>query len=809
MATKSYPNPAQRITDVVRIGGDDTDVFAPEEVEDVAERDRQVKIEGFALSLLAKRDSAVKARAASGVESRWVEDSDAYHGRDAANRVDENWEILTGGVANQGPEKKPSRRSRVFVQVSRQKTNTAAARLQDLLFPSDERNWDMKPTPVPKLNKLLEGFGATRVADPKPGPTQGKELPHPTEDRPLTAADIIGEQLTEARKRCDAMRKEIDDQHTECQFNDQGRKAIEDAAKLGTGILKGPVVVNRVKKAWIKGEGGWEMQIQQDLRPATFRVDPWNFFPASGCGDDFQKGGYCWERDPVSPSTLKLLAQVSGYDRDAILKCLAEGPRTSQDIYEKTSAYLDAGSFDRSNFDLWNYTGEVNADDLEALGMEVTDEQRLSKISAMVTMCNTRVIKAILNPMDSGDLPYDMFQWDTADDSPWGFGIPYLMRYAQRSLNVAWRQMQDNAGVSHGPQIVVNRRLIEPANKSWTITGMKVWHTRVDASVEDVSKAFGVYQINSNQDQLERIINLCLKFIDDETAVPMLAQGEKGTAPDKVGIVSMLMNASNVVLKRLARNWDARITNTQIRRYFDWNMQYSEREDIKGDFEIHALGSTNLVVRDQQKQDIQNLMAMSQQPMYEKFVNPKKVMEVVWKMSSVPDVLYSENELKEMEAQAAKQPPPEEPMVQVAKIRAEAAVAAEKTEAESERVNQQLRMEEARRNDEREIYKMELQRDLEVLKAANAMNMQVNEIKAQLAGKTIDLQAKVALADRQTHNDHVKDVRQLQSDHLMTDKQIQSDHALEERQARNARVLEGTKALHGKFNSPKPKKKAA
>jgi DNA-binding transcriptional MerR regulator len=452
--------------------------------------------------------------------------------------------------------------------------------------------------------------------------------------------------------------------------------------------------------------------------------------------------------------------------------------------------------FDRANFDLWNYTGEVNAGDLEALGHEVDDEQRLSKISAVVTMCNGKVIKAILNPMDSGDLPYDMFQWDTIEDSPWGVGIPYLMRYAQRSLNAAWRQMQDNAGVSHGPQIVINRRLIEPHNKDWTITGMKLWQVKAEASIEDVSKAFQVFQINSNQPQLESIINLCLKFIDDETAVPMLAQGEKGTAPDKVGIVSMLMNASNVVLKRLARNWDAKVTNPQIRRYYDFNMQYSEKPDIKGEYNVHALGSTNLVVRDQQKQDIQNLMAMSQQPPYDKFVNPKKVMEIAWKMSSVPDVLYTDNELKEMEAQAAKTQPPMDPVIEVAKIRAEAAVAAEKVEAESERVNQELRMEEAKRNDEREIYKMELMRDLEMLKQANAQGMQLAEIKAQLAGKVMDIKAQT-----------VKETSKVQNDQVKADKQIASNHAMEDQKARNARVLEGQKALNGAFSNPRPQAK--
>lgn len=723
------------------------DVLSLEAEEERSAEERRQRVEDFAVQLVKKRTEDINARAASGVEGRWMADLDAYNGRDRGARSAEIDEILRGEARAEGKVRR--RRSTVYVQITRQKTNTGIARLQDLIVPSDERNWTLEPTPVPELTDLLTDHAGTRVIDPGTGPTGGQELKHPTEDRPLTAGDLVADILKQARKKAHAMQDEIDDQHAECQYNDQCRKAIEDAGKLGTGILKGPVIVNRVKKVWKKaatadGQPTWRMEIVQNFRPATFRVDPWNFFPAAGCGSDHQKGGHCWEREPVSPQTLRELAQIDGYDADRIRECLKEGPKSAFDMTDRRSKYIDAGEFDTHNFDLWNYTGEVDVEDLKSLGVEVDEDMELTKMSAVVVMCNNLVLKAIINPLETGDLPYDVFVWDTLDDTPWGVGVPYMARYAQRSLNAAWRQMQDNAGVSHGPQIVVDRSKVEPADGQWDIHGMKLWYTRENKIVENVTQAFGVYQINSNQPQLQAIIEMCLRFFDDETAIPMLAQGERGSAPDKVGIVSMLMNASNVVLKRLARNWDGRITNPGIRRYYDWNMQYSEKDDLKGDYMVHALGSTTLVVRDQQKQDIANLMAQSQDPAYRKFVNPQKVMEYSWRASSIPDVLYTDDEIKEMEAQEANQPAPQDPRIQaaevkakadaaIAQMKAEGAIAAEQTEAESERVNQELRMEEAKRNDEREIYRMELAERLEILKMANAQNMQVAQIKAQLA----------------------------------------------------------------------------
>jgi hypothetical protein len=41
-----------------------------------------------------------------------------------------------------------------------------------------------------------------------------------------------------------------------------------------------------------------------------------------------------------------------------------------------------------------------------------------------------------------------MFRWERVDLSPFGVGVPYLMRYAQRTLNAAWRAMLDNMALS-------------------------------------------------------------------------------------------------------------------------------------------------------------------------------------------------------------------------------------------------------------------------------------------------------------------------------------------------------------------------
>lgn len=710
---------------------------------------------GYQLS--GKRTEAIRARSASGVERRWLEDLDSYHGRDAGAAGPSMVTAASQGINSEGLRARMGAprgergvpRSTVFVQLTRQKTNAASARLADMLYPTDDRNWAIQPTPVPELMQALTEHGNVEFKDPKTNGT----LPHPTEDRKLTVGDLAAEKLKHAKQASDAMQKEIEDAFTECSYNFEGRKAIQDAAVLGTGILKGPIVTNRISKKWAKkqtadGKAVHVLAISEDMRPATKRVDPWNFYPDPACGENPQNGSFVWEREYVTGRGMRDLARCEGYKADQIVACLEEGPQhyTADGAYRPErnadGDYIGPNAYEDSRFELWTYVGEVSVEDLAACGVNVPRDYVLAKISAVVVMCNERVIKAIVNPMDTGDFPYDVFQWETVSGSPWGVGIPFLMRYAQRTLNAAWRAMLDNMGVSHAPQIVVNRDAIEPADGQWRITGRKLWYAK--KGVEDVQKAFWVFPIQSNQADLAAIIQMAMKFADDETSLPQIAQGEMGSAPDRVGVVNLLMNSANVVLRRLVKQYDDLITRPHVRRYYDWFMQYSDKEEIKGDYQVDARGSTALMVRDQAQMALQNLMQMAGHPVFGAYIDPKKLFRKAVESNHIPadDVMRSDIEIAQNEARAREQPPPPPLPVQVAQIRAEAEKEAVKIESESERVNQQMRMQEARDNRAGRLAEMQLERDLLILKFAHEKGMQIDDIKAQLAMHVIDNDAK-------------------------------------------------------------------
>lgn len=748
----------------------DQDPLTPEEAQARAAQELMERMQLFEQMLCSRRQEAVQARAASGVERQWLEDQDSYQGRDSMNRRTSVIEAAAAGGAvspRRGTpnESTQANRSTVFVQLTRQKTNAAAARCADMLYPTDDRNWGIKPTPVPELMEVIKGrTGQQQVID------SGQALMHPdAPDTPLTYAALAAEQMTLAAQKAKLMQDEIDDQLTECQYNYEGRKVIQDAAMLGTGILKGPSVVNRVAKKWApqtttdakgKSETVQVLEMVQEIRPRSYRVDPWNFFPDPACGENIQDGSYVYEREYMPGRELARLAKVPGFNSAAIMACLREGPQTvraEEGGYDARraddGAYDRAGAYDDKRFELWTYTGDVSREDLIAAGVEVPDDESgwLTTISGVMVICNNRVIKAMLNPLDTGDFPYDVFVWERVALSPFGVGIPYLMRYAQRTLNAAWRAMLDNMALSAGPQIVMNKKAVTPADGAWALTSRKLWFMN---DGEDVQKAFWVFEIPSHQQEISNIIDLAQRFADEETSLPQIAQGEQGTAPETVGGMSILMNSANTVLRRLVKQFDDMVTRPHIRRYYDWNMQYNPKEQIKGDFEVDARGSSVLIVRDQQQQAVMQLFNMAESPTFGIFVDPEKLFKKGLEMNHLTpdDVMRTEAEIQQKQTELAQQKAPPDPRVQAATIAANARVQEAQISTQGEQAYIATQQQIARDDHAATMAELEMKRELAILDYANKNQMQLNQVKADLAMLAIKLNHDGALktAERQT-----------------------------------------------------------
>ena len=717
-----------------------------EAVDPELERQQQEeRLQAFGQTLAKQRDEWIRDRYAYGVDKRWLEDEDQYNSKDNVNRAaSQMMTSVEQGYPVTTQQARPHR-STVYIGLTRMKANAAEARLADILLPTDDRNWGIQPTPEPLVMGMVED------ARPAIHTDTGAPITDPATGQQMRVKDVARAAMDVARRKADAMQNEIDDQLVECDYNGELRKVIHDAAVLGTGVIKGPVVTNRVRKAWrpmtdATGQTIQQIEMIEEISPASFRVDPRNVFPDPGCGESVHDGKGIYERQKLTAKQVRDLAKQPGYMKEQLRKVLEEGPRRSATFQELKDE--DQRDIARDTYEMWTYWGEVDHDDLEATGVDVGEKDLLRTVSACVVMINSTVVKAFLNPLDGGDIPYDFYVWEKVSGSCWGYGIPYLMRSQQKVLNAAWRQMMDNAGVSSGPQIVMKPGVIQPADKRWELSSRKIWYATDD--MDDVRKAFATFEFNSHQGELSAIIKMATELADQETGVPMILQGEKGAAPDTVGGMQMLMNSANVVLRRLVKQFDDMVTRPHIRRYYDYNMLYNEDEEVKGDFSIDARGSSALLVRDIQNQAFLNLLAAGANPIYGKYLDTQKLFEKALQAQHVDpaEVFKPEEEIgriNEAEKAAANQPPPPDPRIAAAEIRRQTDIEKVKAQNEGDMAELQTRLAIKQADIAARREEMLMQREIEMLRLANAQNISLEQIKAQLAQAAIKERGKKEL----------------------------------------------------------------
>ena len=127
-----------------------------DQIEDIGEEKRLSILTALSLSLSSKRREAMAARAASGVESDWEGDEEFYQGYDDANRhefVNTKSKPSSSGASS---EVTPRRKgSTVFPNITQPYVDAAAARVGDMLMPTDDRNFQIDPTPIPDLGEML------------------------------------------------------------------------------------------------------------------------------------------------------------------------------------------------------------------------------------------------------------------------------------------------------------------------------------------------------------------------------------------------------------------------------------------------------------------------------------------------------------------------------------------------------------------------------------------------------------------------------------------------------------------------------
>ena len=634
------------------------------EIVDISDESAREAVLAIANSLEKEADDRVNKRYP--VERRWLDDLAQFHGK-----YDER-------IAK---DLKDDKKSNLFINATRPKTNVMESRLSDMLFPTDDRNWGIFPTPVPDLVTAAENT-ARRAADAMLAAAAAPD--DENKQREAFVAEehqaVMQAEMDEAKRRARAMEEEIDDHFRECRYSIQARDVIKDACKLGTGVMKGPVTDGKYKSTWQRVQEAaanvFELNYSKDSRPAFWRVDPWNFFPDSD-STSMDENEAVFERHMLNKKQLRRLAREPGFDKKAIRTLLMQKPQNTTPSYLADLRSITASYNDmiQDRYHVWEYHGPLEAQQMKLLAVAMGDEEAvadldedidpLEELLVVVWFCQGEIMKFGIHHLDSGDSIYSVFNLEKDEASIFGFGIPHIMRDPQAALAGAWRILMDNMGLSAGPQIVINEDVIEPVNGVWKLEPRKLWR-RKGAAPPD-KKPFEMFDIPAHMGDLLKVIEVSKQNVDEETALPMLAQGEQGTQVTKTAQgMSILMNSVNIVFRRIIKNFDDDMTTQNVSRMYDWLMQFSDKEHIKGDYQVDARGSSVLLVREMQSANMMAFLTnFGGHPVLSKYLKEEGLpaLRKLAKAMLIPadEIIKSTAEIAADEAKAAKEPPPPNP----------------------------------------------------------------------------------------------------------------------------------------------------
>lgn len=734
----------------------------------------QAQLESLSKALVEKRDEAKSYRSKSGAEEIWAKAEEAYAGIDDANRHEYThmrWQVppsvdspVTTGTSRKGQ----SIRSNVFVRLTARYVDAGAAKLQEILLPTDEKSFGFEPTPDPELvnaaksTQPLSLNGIPLERDPKPEEIQAAQpggLPLPggatpplnpaqAPGVPLTPKDLAEEKMAQARDAAKKAETHVFDWHVEAQFSQAVRTVIFDGARLGVGILKGPFPCVRKSMATSRTPDGVAVTFVEKVVPDYKAVSPWNFFPAPSCGETIQHGDYVWERDFISARQVRDLTDIPGYNRRAIQQVLKEGPHKR--LEENCDPNL---SHEDDRYEIWYFYGVLTADEWRAIqssgnpspGRETTDEQSQEPVYAIVTMVNDSILYAAMNPLSSGKFPYHTFRWQRRSGDWFGVGIGEQVSMPQRTVNAAMRALLDNAGQSAGAQIVMDRDAIIPSTPDdYAITRNKIWFKSPD--IDDVRKAFTLFQIPNIQPQLQPIIELAFRLAEESSNIPLISQGQSGaTTPDTYGATQLQNNNANQLLRAVGYSFDTDLTKPVAEQDYEWLLLDPDVDEaLKGDWIIRANGSAALVERAIQTQTIaqQGQLVASSSDVFG--IDPKKWYAEYLKGNRLDprNFQYTAEELE----QKKKQPPPMPPQVQAAQIRAQVDMQRAQMDTDRDRIYVEAETQRTQAESESRQQELTMKWQLAQLEYANKRQISLEQVKAEIAQTTMKLATQKDLA---------------------------------------------------------------
>lgn len=605
------------------------------------------KMSGLGLFLRDRMDHEKRQRVS--VEDEFLQDLRQYKGQYEA----EEWRRLT----------EQKYRSKLFSKMTRRKVKAFDSRMMEMLFPAGkEKNWSVKHTPEPDVvmtpmaQQLLmqeqqkiaqQDVQQQMQASGEDEETVTRRLQMGGYQPQVPPEKVRQIQLSVAKATSARMEKVIGDQMIELAYKKKCQESLHSGHIYGTGIMKGPLAqISNVPK-WVNN-GQWQQQMVQELKPFIEFVPVWSFYPDSAAKQP-EDLDYLFQRHVMTKAQVAALAKRPGFDQELLGNYLREFPagdcteeswETQMDAEDARNDTVNERVYQR--YEVIEYWGTLNDEYLRDLGVE-PDPMEVIWVNCWVL--GHFVVKIGAAPIEGMNHPFHFYYFDKDESSFWGSGVPAVIRDDQHALNSTVRAMMDNVASTVGPQWELNTDYLPPGEKSREIYPNRIWYRRGDGRYP----ALRAVEVSSRLNEFLSLKGTFEQQIHENT-LPAYMQGQQaGGAGRTASGLSMLMGSANLDVKDQITNFDLGITKGLVRGFYLWNMHFNQDDQIKGDYEVVAKGSSSLVAKEIRTQQLDQLLPLLTNPAYSNYVDQRALLDEIFKARDMldSDILLSPQEYDE------------------------------------------------------------------------------------------------------------------------------------------------------------------
>lgn len=453
--------------------------------------------------------------------------------------------------------------------------------------------------------------------------------------------------------------------------------SVLSATIFPAAILKGPIMVTErqpvVKRRMIAGVPA--EQIDPSASPFMVAVEPvekyiceevpwWDYYVDCNVKKNRQSIGEIHYKR-LSKQEFRDLIDDPGYDRTQLAEAIrevdnlansledAEEDKTSQQLGDKFNGFE---AIKDNKVPIVEFWGLVSAKSLREYGADVPenirDDEDCEACVTIVKAGSNPIIKAQYNFY--GYRPFMVYGVKKIPNSVYKNSTAGLMDDSQSMINSGTRMFVDGKALSGNGCIGVNKDKID-----WTRTGSAEIYPRKTFFVKgnhNPSEALGSITFPDVTYGLREMIELFVRFADEETGIPKYTQGaDQASFLNKTASgMSMIMGAANVNLKPFLKNIDDNVIEPLVERYdalFSMLGKYPPQFNIP--LKVVATGTVSMMARELIVENLMRLLQITQNPQDAMLVNRRSILKDIAEKLGLAKFVNSDEEIQRIERMMA------------------------------------------------------------------------------------------------------------------------------------------------------------